>query len=196
VAELEEFNKWRAEVCQVLKRLGEQLGEAEELHRLVEHADWRTLPRALARMTALALFAPELRRYLPNIETAERWMEAEKAHKLEVIRKYAGAAGEGKVVVEYRRYCPLSTTYEYFDLLEYRYPGLLPIEQPRIEGMRVFDHRTRASITVVDREEFLKKYEGKRLMAVVHIVEDGREEYFIEELYTEELLLSNKEVGA
>jgi len=191
VAELEEFNKWRAEVELLLERLAEsaqgELGaEHDELRKLVEHADYRDLPRILVRMTALALLAPDLKRYLPDAETAKRWMKAERERRLEVIRKYAFAHTPNTIVVNFFRWNVTTGTYEYFDLLEYRYPGLLPIEQPRIEGMRVFDHRTRASITVVDREEFLKKYEGKRLMAVVHIASAG-EEYFIEELRAEEL---------
>lgn len=188
MAELEGFRRWKAEVAELLARLSEQFGEAEELRRLVERADYRLLPRILVRMTALALFAPELRRYLPDIETAERWMAAERAHRLGIIRRYAARAGEGKVVTKYicdRLFDP--NHYEFFELLEYRYPGLLPIEQPEIEGTYVYDARAHATLVVVDREEFLRKYKGKRLMAVVHIIESGRDEYFIEVVNTEDL---------
>jgi hypothetical protein len=199
VAELEEFNKWRAEVCWVLEHLsgqpsGELGAELEELHKLVERADYRDLPRILTKMAALALLEPELRRCLPDIEAAKRWMMAERARRLEIIRKYAGAAGADKVVVKYMRYSPLDpTTYEFFELLEVVAPRALPILQREIEGVYAFDHRTRASMVVLDKEEFLKKHKGKRLMAVVHV---ASAEYFIEELSTEELLLSDKEVGA
>ena len=199
MAELEEFNKWRAEVCWVLKHLSEQpsgeLGaELEELHKLVERADYRDLPRILVRMAALALLEPELRRYLPDVETAERWMAAERAERLKTIRKYAFAHAPNTIVVNFFRWDIVSGAYEYFALTEVVRPGLLPICQRTIEGLPVYTGK--ASMTVVDRKEFAKRYGGKRLMAVVCIVEDGREEYFIEELYTEELLLSNKEVGA
>lgn len=199
MAELEEFNKWRAEVCWVLEHLsgqpsGELGAELEELHKLVERADYRDLPRILTKMAALALLEPELRRCLPDIEAAKRWMMAERARRLEIIRKYAGAAGADKVVVKYMRYSPLDpTTYEFFELLEVVAPRALPILQREIEGVYAFDHRTRASMVVLDKEEFLKKHKGKRLMAVVHV---ASAEYFIEELSTEELLLSDKEVGA
>jgi hypothetical protein len=183
----EEFNKWRAEVELLLERLAEsaqgELGaELRELRTTLETADYRDLPRALAKMTALAPFIPVLKQYLPSIQTVERWMEAERARRLEIIRKYASAAGEGKVVTKYMRYSPLDpATYEFFELLEVVAPGALPILQREIEGVYAFDYRTRASIIVVGKEEFLKKYKGKRLMAVVHVASAG-EEYFIEEL--------------
>jgi hypothetical protein len=193
---LEEFYRWKGEVCQVLGRSvesarGEIAAELEELHKLVERADYRDLPRILTKMAALALLEPELRRCLPDIEAAKRWMMAERARRLEIIRKYAGAAGADKVVVKYMRYSPLDpTTYEFFELLEVVAPRALPILQREIEGVYAFDHRTRASIIVLDKEEFAEKYKGKRLMAVVHVASAG-EEYFIEELGAEELFDDN-----
>jgi hypothetical protein len=184
----EEFKRWKAEVAELLARLSERFGEAEELRRLVERADYRLLPRILTKMAALALFAPELKSYLPDLEAAKRWMEAERARRLEIIRRYAARGGEGKVVAKYmcdRLFDP--NHYEFFELLEYRYPGLLPIEQPEIEGTYVYDARAHATLVLVDREEFLRKYKGRRLMAVVHVIESGRDEYFIEVINTEDL---------
>jgi hypothetical protein len=188
----EEFYKWRAEVCEVLQRLNARPsapGELEELRREVENADYRDLPRVLMKMAALSLLEPELKRYLPSVQTAKRWMEAERERRLEVVRKYTSAAGEGKVVVNFFRWDIVTGTYEYFALAEVVRPGMSPVWQTLIGGLPAYADK--ASMTVVDRKELAERYGGKRLMAVVHIVEDGREEYFIEELYTEELLLSD-----
>jgi hypothetical protein len=70
---------------------------------------------------------------------------------------------------------------------------MLPLFQRTIEGLPAYAGK--ASMVIVDRKGFLSRYKGKRLVAVVHTVSELGEEYFIEELCTEELL-SDKEVGA
>jgi hypothetical protein len=188
----EEFNRWRAEVAWTLKHLSERpsaLPELEELRREVENADYRALPRVLMKMTALSLLEPELRSYLPDAETAEKWMAAERERRLKIVRKYAFAHAPNSVVVNFFRWNITTGTYEYFTLAEVVRPGMSPVCQTLIGGLPAYADK--ASMTVVDRKELAERYGGKRLMAVVHIVEDGREEYFIEELYTEELLLSD-----
>jgi hypothetical protein len=180
---LEQFYKWRAEVALLLARLSERLGEAEELHSLVERSDYRDLPRILVRMATLALLEPELRRYLPDVETVKRWMDAERERRLEVVRKYASAAGAGKVVVNLFRWD--IGAYEYFALAEVVRPGMSPVCQTLIGGLPAYANK--ASMTVIGREEFLSRYKGKRLMAVVHTVSEMGEEYFTEELNTEDL---------
>jgi len=185
-----EFHKWRCEVAQLLTCLAETAplelaAELEELRKLVERADYRELPRALAKMAALALLEPELKQYLPDSKTAERWMAEERNARLEIVRRYARAAGGDKVVVHFFRWDALHpATYEYFTLLEKVQPGL-PISQRVIEGLPMY--RLGASMTVVDKDEFLKRFKGKRLMVVVHIASELGEEYFIEELDAEEL---------
>ena len=180
---LEEFCRWRGEVAELLARLSERpsaLPELEELHKLVERSDYRDLPRILVKMAALALFAPELKPYLPPIQTAERWMAAERERRLEVIRKYAFAHSPNSIVVNFFRWDITRGTYEYFALTEVVVPRALPICQRTIEGLPVYAGK--ASMTVIDRKEFLPRYKGKRLMAVVHIVSEMGEEYFFEEI--------------
>ncbi|MCC6049305.1 MAG: hypothetical protein LM580_01275 [Thermofilum sp.] len=190
---LEEFYKWRAEVCEVLRRLSERpsaLPELEELHKLVENADYRDLPRILVRMTALALFAPELKQCLPSIQTAARWIEAERARRLKTIRKYAFAHTPNTVVVNFFRWDIVSGTYEYFALAEIVRPGMPPSYQRTIGGSPVYANK--ASMTVVDRREFAEVYGNRRLMAVIHVVSELGEEYFFEELSAEELLSNER----
>jgi len=193
-----EFHKWRCEVAQLLTRLAETAplelaAELEELRKLVERADYRELPRALAKMAALALLEPELKRYLPDTKTAERWMAEEREARLEIVRRYAFAFSPDSVVVKYFRWRPLDSTYEYFALVEVRPPGL-PFNQKEIEGARAFDHRTRASIEFLDKKEFIARYKGRRLAAVAHVATTAGEEYFNEEFSVEELF--GEEVGA
>jgi hypothetical protein len=182
---LEEFYRWRGEVCQALGRLvesvrGEIAAELEELARLVERADARDLPRILTKMTALSLLEPEVKRHLPDLETAKRWMEAERARRLDIIKKYASAAGADKVVANFFRWDIVTGTYEYFALAEVVRPGMLPLFQRTIEGLPAYAGK--ASMVIVDRKEFLSRYKGKRLVAVVHTVSELGEEYFFEEI--------------
>jgi hypothetical protein len=164
---------------------GELGAELEELHKLVERADYRDLPRILVRMAALALLEPELRRYLPDVETAERWMAAERERRLKIVRKYAFAHSPNSIVVNFFRWDIASGAYEYFALAEIVRPGMLPICQRTIEGLPVYMNRV--SMTVISRKEFLEKYKGKRLTAVVHVAFEAGEEYFVEELSVGEL---------
>ena len=187
---VKQFREWRSEVCSALARLAEERGggevalEIEELLTELERADLRSLPKVLVKMAALALLEPELKEYLPDAETAERWIAAEREARLEIVRRYAFAFSPDSVVVKYFRWRPLDSTYEYFALVEVVRPGLLPICQRAIEGLPVYANK--ASMTVVSRKEFIERYKGKKLMAVVHIAAAG-EEYFIEELDAEEL---------
>jgi len=184
----EEFRAWKAQTAQALKSLAERREivrtlELEELRKLVERADYRELPRVLVKMTSLALLEPELKRHLPSIEDAKRWMVEEREYRLKTIRRYAFHGGTDKVVVDFFRWDMLKSCYEHFTLFEKIGPGA-PIFQRRIEGLPAY--RAGASMVVVEKEEFLRKYKGKRLVAVFHIACIG-EEYFIDELETEEL---------
>jgi len=190
----EEFRAWKAQTAQALALLAEKRDlvralELEGLRELVEHADYRELPRVLMKMTSLALLEPELKRYLPDSKTVERWMAEERAYRLKTIRRYAFHGGTDKVVVDFFRWDMLKSCYEHFTLFEKIGPGA-PIFQRRIEGLPAY--RAGASMVVVEKEEFLRKYKGKRLVAVFHIACIG-EEYFIDELDTEELFTSDPE---
>jgi len=85
-------------------------------------------------------------------------------------------------VAKHCRRRPLDSVYEHFCLVEVRYSGLPPLLQRGIEGELAHDGQARATLRVTPLEEFKRKYAGKRLMAVVHVTDGERGEYFVEEL--------------
>lgn len=193
----EEFQAWKTQTAQALERLAEAAppelaAELEELCIELErvNADYRRLPKFLLKMTALAPLIPELKQYLPSTEKVEQWMKSERARRLSIIRKYARAYGEGKIVTKRMRAGALGLFFEYFALVESRPLGF-PFYQKDIEPtLKVYDHTARADMEVIDEKEFATKYANSILVAIVHRVHGGEEEYFIEELSAKELLCS------